>query len=201
MRQRSVLLSLALIMSLTVGTAQLQMADVRAADPVKTRMVKAGEITLTVPDSWKQQPATNRFRLAEFTIPKVDGDTENGEFTVFSFGGDGGGVDANVQRWVKQFVSKDRKMKASSGKSPQGDYVLVDLSGTWMKPIGPPIQQRTVESPDSRFLGAILAVKNEGNYFLKLAGPTKTVAAQVDAFRAAIGADAKSEKEYKPAEE
>ena len=63
-------------------------------------------------------------------------------------------------------------------------------------PIGPPIQGKTQEMPDSRMLGIILERENQGNYFLKMAGPDKTVAAQEDALRASIEGDKKSEKPY-----
>ena len=74
--------------------------------------------------------------------------------------------------------------------------MLADLSGTWNKPIGPPIAQQTDEMPNARVLSVILTTKDQGNYFLRLTGPEKTVSANADALRAAIGADAKSEKAY-----
>jgi gluconolactonase len=47
--------------------------------------------------------------------------------------------------------------------------------------------------PNARALSVILSTK-DGNYFLRLTGPEKTVSANADALRTAIGADAKSEK-------
>jgi hypothetical protein len=173
----------------------------RAAEPDKTRAVKAEDLQLNVPESWKQKPAGG-FRVAQFEVPKVEGDADNGEFVVFYFGEQGGGdANSNIKRWVNQFQAKDRKVKITSGKSAQGDYVIVDTSGTWMKPIGPPVRQQTVETPNSRVVSVLLSVKDHGNYFLKLMGPQKTTTANLNALRAAIGADAKSEKDYKPAEE
>ena len=46
-------------------------------------------------------------------------------------------------------------------------------------------------------LAVMLTVENRGNYFLKLVGPAKTVAAAEAAFRNSFGAKADSEKEYK----
>ena len=201
MSRQSLFMRMFLAASVSSAAGLDSAALVPAAEDAKTHSVKAGEINLTVPVSWQQKAATNNFRLAQFDIPKVGGDPEDGEFVVFSFGGGGGGVDANIQRWIGQFQSKDRKMKLTSGKCPHGEYVLVDISGTWMKPVGRMIDQRTVEMPNARVLGVILKVKDAGNYFLRLTGPKKTTSANADAFRAAIGADAKSEKEYKLAEE
>jgi hypothetical protein len=173
-----------------------------ADEPAKTQAVTAGPIKLTVPEAWKEKKTSSRFRLAQLAVPKVAGDPEDGEFVVFFFGaGGGGGVDANIHRWINQFQSQERKMKLSSGKCPQGDYVLVDLSGTWNKPIGPPVAQKTVEMPNARVLSVILTGKDQSSYFLRLTGPEKTISANADALRAAIAADAKSEKDYKLADE
>jgi hypothetical protein len=168
-----------------------------ADEPAKTRKVEAGEIQLSVPDSWTKEEATSRMRVAQFAVPKAKGDSEGAQMVVFYFGGEGGSVNANVERWINQFKQNDRKTKLTSGKSSLGDYVLVDLSGTWKKPIGPPIRQQSEDAPGSRFLGVILTVKGQGNYFLRLAGPEKTVSANADAFRTMFGGNAKSEKEYK----
>ena len=72
--------------------------------------------------------------------------------------------------------------------------MFVDLQGTWKKPIGPMVQQKTQQMPNSRALSVILTTK-EGNYYLRLTGPEKTVSANTDAFRTAFGADAKTEKD------
>jgi hypothetical protein len=195
MARRRVLQSAALLgwaFSVAVASAHLS-----ADEPAKTRKVDAGDIHLTVPEAWQKKKTTSQMRVAQFAVPKPGSDEGSAEMVVFYFGGDAGGVNANAQRWIKQFKPQGRKMTITSGKSSQGDYVLVDLSGTWNKPIGPPIQQRSVEAPNSRFLGVILAVKDQGNYFLRLAGPEKTFSANADAFRASFGGDAKTEKEYK----
>ncbi len=166
----------------------------------KTKTFTAGTIKLTVPAAWIEKP-TRPLQLALYVVPKVEGDAADAEFAVYHFGGPGGGIAANVRRWVNQFVEKDRKVKMVRGKSPDGEYVLVDLQGTWKKPVGPPIQQRTVEMPHARVLGVILTVKDEGNFFLRLTGGEKTVSRNADAFRASFAADSKSEKPYQVSEE
>jgi gluconolactonase len=192
----------ALQLTMLLATAVWFPSCARAAEPAKTHTVTAGEVKLAVPESWPQKETTSRFRLAQFAVPKTGGDAEDAEFVVYYFGAGGGGnVDPNIHRWINQFQSQDRKVKLTSGKCPQGDYVLVDLHGTWKKPIGPPIQQKTVEMPNARVLSVILTVKDQGNYFLRLMGPEKTVSANADALRVAIGTDAKSEKDYKVSEE
>lgn len=166
--------------------------------PAKTREVKVKDITLTVPESWEQQEPSNKLRLAQFAIPPAEGDENGVELTVFSFGASS--VQANVNRWVGQFQQKGRKVKISQGKSSQGRYVIVELSGTYNQPIGPPIAGRTKPMPDARMLAVILVVEDKGVYYLKMAGPEKTVSAAGEAFRASFGGSVKQEKELKPDE-
>ena len=170
----------------------------RAAE--NTKKITAGDLSLTVPENWHKEQVSSRFRKAQMKVPKVAGDSENADFVIYYFDGGGGGVDPNIQRWVKSFQPAGRKAKATSGKTPQGEYVFLDLEGTWNKPVGPMVQQRTQEMPNARALSVILTTK-EGNYFIRLTGPAKTVAANVDAFRASFGADAKSEKDRPLAQE
>jgi gluconolactonase len=85
----------------------------------------------------------------------------------------------------------------TKGTSPQGDYIFAEISGTYKKPDGPPILRKTTQAPGYRMQGVMMTLKSGGNYFFKLTGPDKTVAAQGDAFRASFGAKAADESEYK----
>lgn len=162
-----------------------------AADDTKD--VKVGDITLKTPAKWKSSKPTSRLRLAQFSIPAVEGDKEAGELAIFSFGA-GGGVKANVDRWIGQFEAEGRTSKTTIGKSKTGEYAFVEIGGTYKKPVGPPIRGKTEAMPNARMLGVILAVAGKGNYFLKMTGPTKTVSAAAEAFRTSFGGDAASEK-------
>ncbi len=163
----------------------------------KTHEVKVDGLTLTVPESWKQLQPKSKFRKAQFETPAAEGDKEGGEVVLFYFGGGGGGVDQNIKRWIGQFKSTGRKLRLTQGKASQGKYVLVDLRGTYNKPIGPPIQRKTKPTPGSRMLGVILSVQDKGNYFLKFTGPEKTVAAAAADFRKSIGAPPKKSADTK----
>lgn len=178
------------ILALTMGLVVA--AELRAEEPLKT--TKAGEITLKVPPSWKVQQPSSNLRVAQFEIPAVEGDPEPAELAIFTFGGAAGGVQANVTRWIEQFSADGRKAESKTGKCPQGEYVIVDVTGTYKKPIGPPIQMKTQPLPNARMLAAILAIEGKGNYFLKLTGPGKTVTAAAEAFRASFGGNSADEK-------
>ncbi|MBW3541679.1 MAG: hypothetical protein KY476_15530 [Planctomycetes bacterium] len=167
--------------------------EAAAEKPEKTRPEKIEDITLEVPESWERNPPSNKLRLAEFKIPPAEGDKSPLELTVFSFGG--GGIQQNIDRWIAQFGAEDRKAKVTRGTSEQGEYVFVDISGTYKQPVGPPVLGKTETLPNARMLAVILAVEDKGVYYLKLAGPKKTVSANAKALRKAFGADAAKEKE------
>ena len=182
---------------LLVGGAALrrpvEVADAPAAGG--TRDEKVGVLTMKVPLGWKSGRPSSRMRLAQFTVPKEKGDGEDGELVIYYFGrNQGGGVLANVRRWVGQFDAKDRKVRVLQGKVQSGEYTVVDATGTYNKPIGPPIQGRKKPTPGSRMLAVVLPT-SEGHYFLKLTGPAKTISAAAKPFRLLFGADASNEKE------
>ncbi len=186
--------SLACCAALAAFAAPSTADDKKAAE---TTTVKADELELTVPRIWKAIEPSNTFRKAVFEIPAVEGDDEPAEYVVFYFGGDGGGLQANVKRWIDQFQDSERKVTMTQGTSPAGKYVLVELAGTYNKPVGPPVLRKTEPMADARMLAVVLAVEGQGNYFLKLAGPDKTVAAVANSFRASFGGNAEKEEPYK----
>ncbi|NQV28506.1 MAG: hypothetical protein HQ518_29485 [Rhodopirellula sp.] len=179
-------------------------ADEKAADKpeskaqeVKTVEVEIkGGLKLNVPETWKQSQPTSRLRLAQFAIPAVKDDMENGELALFNFGA-GGSAKDNIDRWIGQFQAEEREVKVLEGATETGRYFFVDVSGTYNQPIGPPIARQTKPAPGSRMLGVILGIEDKGIYFMKMTGPDKTVAAQATALRKSFGADAKKEKEVK----
>ncbi len=57
-----------------------------------------GDVAWTAPEAWKQEQAGG-MRLASYKIPHDGGD---GDLSVISLGGDGGGMLANINRWRNQ---------------------------------------------------------------------------------------------------
>ena len=166
-------------------------------DSPKTSTVTVDDLKLTVPSTWKQKKPSNRLRKAQFEVLGPKGEA-SAEVVVYEFAGGGGGIGANIKRWISQFQAKGRKAKVTQGESPQGKYVMVDITGTYNQPIGPPIRRMTKALPNARMLAVILGVtKVKKVYYLKFAGSSKTVTANAAAIRASIGADASKEKELK----
>ena len=176
------------------ATAGLSQDDKEPADP---KEIKIDDITLKIPASWKQQEPSNKLRLAQFLIPPAEGDQVPTELAISSFPGGGGGVEANLKRWTDQFAGDGRKVKITAGKSPQGEYVLHDVTGTFLfSPGGPFAGGKKEARPSHRSISIVLTIKDKANYFLRMTGPEKAVNAAAEAFRASFGADATEEKPY-----
>lgn len=169
-------------------------ADAKKKEVKTVEVEIKGGLKLNVPETWKQSKPSSRLRLAQFAIPKVKGDTDDGELALFNFGA-GGSAKANIDRWIDQFQSVEREVKVTQGEIEAGKYFFVEITGTYNKPIGPPIARQTKAAPGSRMLGVILGIEDKGIYFFKMTGPNKTVAAQATALRKSFGADGKKEKE------
>ena len=168
------------------------------ADEPKLNSIKARTLELKVPGDWKEVPSTSSMRAAQFSIPGTGDDKV--DLVVFYFGGPTGGVKANVERWISQFDAKDRKIEMSQGKCAAGTYIIVDAKGTWNKPDGPPFARKTIATPDSRVINAIVIEEDGGKpidyYFLKLSGKEESVTKQATALRTAIGGNQKAEKPF-----
>ena len=83
--------------------------------PWAAAMLAAG-LTFTTPDGWRQSSSASAMRVAEFTLPRAPGDVEDAILIVYYFGGQGGSVDANIQRWVGQIQQPDGKPSSGAAK-------------------------------------------------------------------------------------
>ena len=155
-----------------------------AEPPASGSPTAAAGLTWTLPAGWTVE-APRSMRVATYAIPAAQGDAEGAECAVFYFGaGQGGGVDANLQRWIGQFQPATRSKR--SAKKVNGVQVsLADVSGTYTAH-GGSMTQPQGDKPGWRLLGAI-AETPQGAVFFKLAGPAKTVAAASKGFDAMVG--------------
>jgi hypothetical protein len=135
-------------------------------------------LQFTAPPAWKSRPSASAMRVAEFVVPRVAGDSEDGEVIVYFFGGAGGSVDANIARWVGQFQTasgapvKTPTRTSSTVRSLK--ITEVDVSGTYIAEVRPGSAER-FNKPDFRMRAAVIETPN-GPYFVKFTGPARTVA-------------------------
>lgn len=167
-------------------TAEATPAPQGAPAPMSSRGVPGGgeqtaqdgSIQFDVPANWQQQPPINQMRVAQASIPGTGGP---GDLVVFFFGpGGGGGVEANIQRWVDQ-------MSPTPGSNPQPEtfdvngyrVTWIDVSGTLLPSnmgTGP-----ATEQPNSRLFGAVVEGPG-GPWFFKATGPDATLTAERENF-------------------
>ena len=133
-----------------------------------------------VPKGWVSKTPSSTMRVAEFTLAKVTGDAEDATVTVYFFGGQGGSVQANMDRWIGQMAQPDGKAskdvaKTSTMQTATGLKVsLVDVSGTYVAEVTPGSTER-LNKPGFRQIAAVVETP-DGPYFVKLTGPAGTVA-------------------------
>jgi len=142
-----------------------------AAEAPKTFPV--GEFTFTRPANWEWVPATSQMRKAELKVESKD-KKEKAEVIFFHFGeSNGGGTQANVDRWLGQFKEPREKInsKVDTAKINGRTVTFVQAEGTYMSgmPGGPKTPQ-----PNAMLLGAIVE-SEKGNVFVRMTGPAAVV--------------------------
>lgn len=150
----------------------------------KPGTLTAAGLTMSVPESWKSVPASG-MRLAQYAVPGKGGDAD---FVVFCFGrGQGGPIDANVNRWVSQFSNPDKPdedVKSERESFDQGGLkiTLVKARGSYSNLNMTP-QAGTKSEPlaNQALYGIIIEGSDAGNVFIKVTGPAETVDEQAGA--------------------
>jgi hypothetical protein len=144
---------------------------------------KAGSFTFQKPASFKIKSQGGGMRAAELEYAGVAGKPAEAIFYYFGQG-QGGGTQANVDRWLGSFQEPKDKLnsKVEKKKVGSGEVTYVEAEGTYMS--GMPGGPKTPQA-GSRLLGAILESPN-GNVFVRMTGPLATVKAADADFRKLI---------------
>ncbi|HEY1173681.1 MAG TPA: hypothetical protein VGH19_20115 [Verrucomicrobiae bacterium] len=109
---------------------------------------------------------------------------ETAEVVYFHFGGDGGGTDANVKRWLSQFVEprdeKNTKVEKTTVGSTPVTYVRAEGTYSSGMPGGPktPLENYVM-------LGAIIEGK-EGHVFIRYTSPKALATASEKEFKGMV---------------
>jgi hypothetical protein len=161
-------------------------ASVRAEDP---STFEVGGLKFTRPAEWKWVPVNSPMRKAQLQVPGADA-SKAAEMTFFNFGlGGAGGVDANVQRWFKQFSGKPDAEKKEALEVDGKTITIVTTEGTFASGMPGGAEVKPLEN--YALLGAIVEAP-EGLVFVKMTGPIETVKASREKFisfvKSALGA-------------
>ena len=149
---------------------------------------QAAGVTWTIPPGWEVQ-GPRSMRVATYRVHAIAGDPEDAECAVYFFGaGQGGSVEANMDRWAHQFTAPD----GSPAPSPKLNKLTVGglqvstiaVSGTYLG--AAMMAQQEVKKPRFRMVAAVVEAP-QGLLFFKLIGPFNTVAAAEHDFNSLLG--------------
>ena len=161
-------------------------ADGTAKEEIEPQIVKLaeGKLLLPVPGDWKVVKPRSRIIQHEFSIERAKDDDTAGRMTIMSAGG---GVDANIDRWIGQFKNAEGGPLDEEAKKIEkkrvGDLTVhvVDLTGDFQDsprgPFGPKVNR-----PNYRMLAEIVPMNQGGTWFIKLYGPKATIQAAEKSF-------------------
>jgi hypothetical protein len=151
----------------------------------------AGEFTFTRPAKWEWVESTSAMRKAQLKVTD-DATKTSAAVTFYHFGAMGaGGVQANVDRWLKQFVEPTNQINAKVENATVGKtkVTYVQAEGTFKD--GMPGGDVT-EKPGFALVGAILE-SGEGNVFVKMTGPKALVKSLTAEFKKMVQSGAKKD--------
>jgi hypothetical protein len=138
-----------------------------------------GALRYKVPEGWTAEKPTSDMRVAQYKLPKVEGDSEDALLVLYYFGqGQGGSAQANIDRWINQMKQPDGHPSKERAKTEtltvNGLQVnTVDVTGNYaggMSPDSAPANNKSIY----RLRAAVIDTP-KGSYFVKLTGPEKTV--------------------------
>ncbi len=146
------------------------------------RKVEAAGLHFEVPISWNPTAPRSKIRAAQITIP---GDAGDAELAVFHFGeGQGGPVEDNLIRWIGQ-IEMPAGEEAKREFFENGPFAVTALSARGTLKAGQMGMGPSEPQGNSMLLAAVVEGPG-GPWFFKATGPEKTLAAQRDAFLAAL---------------
>lgn len=155
-------------------------AQAPRAPAVRPPAASGAEVKFETPEGWHAEAPRSPMRKAQFTLPRAEGDEEDGELVVFYFGvGEGGGVAENLARWRGQFTTKDGAPvgeDAITTEKFEADGMpvsVMDVTGRFAP--GPmPGMPAVGPREDYRMIAGIVE-SPAGAWFVKATGPAATM--------------------------
>jgi hypothetical protein len=116
-------------------------------------------------------------RAMEYRVPRTGADAEDAECFVVTFGaGQGGSIDDNIQRWVKQLEPTSSAVERSKRTVNGMPVTRVEVAGTYTPMAMPGMPSTGGPKSGWRLVGDIVEAPS-GLWFFKMTGPDATVKA------------------------
>jgi hypothetical protein len=181
MRTKLIVTAVPLIAALASSACHGQgSSTIRPAPTTSAQTNSSGELRFKAPEGWTTEKASSSMRVAQYKLPKAEGDKEDASLVLYYFGSNQGGTSqANIDRWISQMQQPDGSDSKSKAKTEtltvNGLKVsTVDVTGTYTAEMAP--GSGTFHNDDNYRLRAAVIETPKGNYYVKLAGPAGTVA-------------------------
>ena len=142
-------------------------------------------ITFTPASEW-QDFGSSGMRAASYSYGPLEPDKDSATMAVFHFGkGQGGTIEANMDRWIKQFSLPDGRDPATAAIRYDRQVAgypahVVTLFGIYNESVRPMSPEKIAR--EEYRLVAIIVEAPGGNVFFKLTGPDKTATIMIEAF-------------------
>ena len=132
-------------------------------------------LSYTIPANWIEEKPLSTMRKAQFRLPGVDG-AGDAELAVFVFPGGGGGIQANINRWIEQFKQPDgsNSMDKTDIKKIESNGLPVNIvyvTGTYNPAT---MGGSTTELKNYAMIAAIVETSTDP-WFFKTVGPEETI--------------------------
>ncbi len=140
--------------------------------------VKLLDYTTNAPAGWTPAKPTSSMRLAQYTVPNMEG-MVTAEVVVYFFGvGQGGTVESNLERWKGQFSNPDNSPvyeKVTQETGAAFPITVAEYRGTYARGVG---AGDAAAAKPGQSLIAVVAETPRGTLFFQLFGATASVTEQ-----------------------
>ena len=146
-------------MRIIITVLTLSLSALSAQEPFKV-----GNFTFKPDKSWVIGKTSSHMVKAALNHSKKDGPL----LKFYHFGeGQGGGVEANIQRWKRQFENGEAKVTPENKTFGNQKLTIVSMTGTYM--VGSMMAREKKATPEYMLLGAVIPHPS-GDVFLKMLG-------------------------------
>jgi hypothetical protein len=163
------------------GASQAGGFPVSGPDGDQTK-IEVGGLTMPKPVTWVWTAPAMQFRALQYAVPAIGANAPAAElvFSVFP-AGDGGPVEANLDRWANQFRAGEQAAPSKRSESTVNGMKVwrIESAGDYMG------MGAAAPRPGYLQLGAIVQAPGR-SVFVKLVGPQATVESNRAAFEAMV---------------
>jgi len=181
MKTKSILAAIPLIAAIASSACQGKGSTSTSSSQANSAQTNSnGELRFKAPEGWGIEKTSSAMRVAQYKLPRIEGDKDDGSLVLYYFGASQGGTaQANIDRWIGQIQQPDGSSSKDKAKTETMTVnglkvTTVDVIGTYTAEMAP--GSGSFHNDENYRLRAAVIETPKGNYFVKLAGPAKTIA-------------------------